>query len=201
MQGARVGRLCFVGAALLLGVMTLFVPVGVSGRTTSYPAVSPLAHASFLIAGLGLVVAGAVVAADATTGALGPLGVGAGVAWLMPAWIGWEHGPALVRSVAMVLAPFLAPVLLHLAFAAPSGRLIGRTSRAAVTVAYPVTAVASIGLAVTRDPFVDPNCWSNCTVNVFVVLSEPSAARWLGGGWLWAVLIGAALAAMVAVRK
>ena len=47
----------------------------------------------------------------------------AGAAWFAPDWIGWEGGPSVVRSIGMVVAPFVAPLLFHIALAAPSGRL------------------------------------------------------------------------------
>jgi signal transduction histidine kinase len=192
------GRQYFVGSAALFTLMTLLVPVGGSGAATSYAAVSPLTRGVFLIAGLGLILAAAVVAADATTGALGPLAAAAGACWLAPAWIGWDNGPPVIRSVAMIAAYFLVPVLLHLAMAAPSGRIAGPVRLVAVLVGYAATTVAAIGLAITRDPFLDPHCWDNCTDNVFVAVPDPAAARWLEIGWHAAVVIGGIGAAIVA---
>ena len=198
MQGKRAGRLCVVGCAALFALMTAFVPLHASGAPTSYPAISPITHAMFLIAGLALVLAAAVGAADPSTGALGPLAAAAGVCWLAPVWIGWQSGPPLVRSVAMLFACFLAPVLIHLALAAPSGRTADPARLVATAVGYSVTAVAAIGLAITRDPFLDLNCWDNCTDNVFVVLPDPAVARWIETGWHTAVVIGGLGAAAVA---
>ena len=121
MSAGRLQRWCGCGAALAVGLATLFVPVGGAGLVTSYAAVSPVARAAFLIAGLGLVLAGVLVAAGPATGSLGLLGAAAGTTWLAPVWIGWQHGPPLMRSVAMILAWFLPAVLLHLAVSAPSG--------------------------------------------------------------------------------
>jgi signal transduction histidine kinase len=199
-SAGRLGRWCGCGAALAFGLATLFVPVGGAGLLTSYAAVSPATRAAFLIAGLGLVLAGALVAAGPATCSLSLLGAAAGVTWLAPVWIGWQHGPPLVRSVAMVLAWFLPAVLLHLAVSAPSGRLIGAARRRTVAIGYLVTVVAATVYAVTRDPFLDPDCWSNCTDNVFVVLPDPVAARWIGIYWHWTVLVGGMVAAAVAVR-
>ena len=199
MRHGQVVRLCAAGAALLIGLITLFVPVSGFGLDTSYAAVSPVAHTAFLIAGMSLLIAGAVAAADPATGALGLLGTAAGVAWLAPIWTGWEHGPPAVRSVSMVLAWFLPPVLLHFALAAPFGRLVGTRRRAAVMMGYLVTAIAAIGTAITRDPFLDPNCWANCTDNIFLAASHPAAAEWFRAVWLWAAMIGGALAAVVAI--
>lgn len=198
MRWGRIGRLYFVGSAALFTVMTLFVPVGGSGAGTSYAAVSPVTRGAFLIAGVGLVLAAVVVAADPITGALGPLAAAAGVCWLAPAWIGWDHGPPGIRSVAMVVAYFLVPVLLHLALTAPTGRIAGHARRVAVLIGYATTTVAALGLAITRNPFLDPNCWDNCTDNVFVAVPDPAAARWLVTGWQTAVVIGGIGAAVAA---
>ena len=200
MSAGRLQRLCGCGAALAFGLATLFVPVGGAGLVTSYAAVSPVTRAAFLLAGLGLVLAGVLVAAGPATGSLGLLGAAAGTTWLAPVWIGWQHGPPLMRSVAMILAWFLPAILLHLAVSAPSGRLVGTARRRAAAIGYLVTAVAATARAVTRDPFLDPDCWSNCTDNVFVVLSDPVAARWSWICWLLAVLVGGVLAAGVAGR-
>ena len=200
MSAGRLWRWCGCGAALAFGLATLFVPVGGAELVTSYAAVSPVTRAAFLIAGLGLVLAGVALATGPATGSLGLLGAAAGTTWLAPVWVGWPHGPPLLRSVAMILAWFLPAVLLHLAVSAPSGRLVGTARRNAVAIGYLVTAVAATARAVTRDPFLDPDCWANCTDNVFVVLSDPAVARWVWICWLSAVLVGGVLAAGVVVR-
>ena len=48
-------------------------------------------------------------------------------------------------------------------------------------VGYLVTAVAAIGRAITRDPFLDPNCWSNCTDNIFLVASRSGGRAMVRG--------------------
>ena len=97
-----------------------------SGMATTYAAASAAAMAAFLIAGLGLVVAGWLAARDPGTGWLSALCVLASAAWLAPALVGWEGGPPLVRSLGIIAAPFLVPVLAHLVLAAPTGRVRGR---------------------------------------------------------------------------
>ena len=177
MSAGRLQRWCGCGAALAVGLATLFVPVGGAGLVTSYAAVSPVARAAFLLAGLGLVLAGVLVASGPATGSLGLLGAAAGTTWLAPVWIGWQHGPPLMRSVAMILAWFLPAILLHLAVSAPSGRLVGTARRRAAAIGYLVTAVAATARAVTRDPFLYPDYWSNCTDNVFVEMLDLVGAR------------------------
>jgi signal transduction histidine kinase len=142
-----------------------------------------------------------VITVDSTADELGPLAAAAGACWLAPVWIGWATGPPLMRSVAMVLACFLVPVLLHLTLAAPSGRIDDRARIVAVVVGYAVTTVAAIGLAITRDPFLDPNCWDNCTDNVFAALPDPAVASWLETGWRAAVVIGGTGAAAIALAR
>jgi signal transduction histidine kinase len=90
----------------------------------------------------------------------------------------------------MVLAFFLAPVLLHLVLAAPSGRIADPARRVAAVVGYAVTAFAAIGIAITRDPFLDLSCWDNCTDNVFAALPDPAIAQRFEAGWHAAVVIG-----------
>ena len=52
------------------------------------------------------------------------------IVWFAPEWVGWEGGPPLVRSLAMVLAPLLGVLLLHLALVRPGGS--GARGRAGV---------------------------------------------------------------------
>jgi len=101
----------------------------------------------------------------------------------------------------MVIAPFLAPLLLHLVLAAPAGRLASGAARAVVATLYVVVAVVSIGEALVRDPFLDRYCWSNCTDNVLLVRPEPEVVRWLETGFLLSVVACAvAVGALVVSR-
>ena len=101
----------------------------------------------------------------------------AGLAWFAPVWAGWEQGPLVVRSIGMVTAGLVLPLLAHVMLAYPTGRLptLGRTGggRRGVRGA----AVFSLAPTLVRDPFFDPYCWANCTGNVFVVRSLPDVAR------------------------
>jgi signal transduction histidine kinase len=101
----------------------------------------------------------------------------------------------------MVLAPFLLPLVVHLAFAYPSGRVAEPGMRAVVVVAYCATAIAGIGRALFRDPFRDRYCWSNCTDNVFLVAPDRELTRFSEGlGWRSAALIGTVAAMMCGWR-
>jgi signal transduction histidine kinase len=91
----------------------------------------------------------------------------------------------------MVVAPLLLPLVVHLVFAYPAGRVDSRPARAFVITAYAVTMAVSIGLALFRDPFLDRYCWANCTDNVFLVRPELDLSSSLDGyGLRAAALIG-----------
>jgi hypothetical protein len=129
---------------------------------------------------------------------MGDLALLAGVLWFAPLWVGWDTGPALVRSIAMFTAGFTLPVLLHLLFAAPSGRLRGTITRALVLAIYLEATLAALGLALVRDPFFDPNCWANCTDNVFKLRSLPGLARGIESVDRW-FIAAAAIASLLVV--
>ncbi|SNT63934.1 Histidine kinase [Asanoa hainanensis] len=161
---------------------------------TSYAAVGIGPAAVFVIAGAGLVAAGAAVWRQRPAVPTGPLAIAAGVAWLAPAWVGWTGGPTVARSVGAVLAPLLLPAIAHLvlASAGPPRRL----ARLVVTVAWATTGAIALGLATLRDPLYDLRCWSDCAAdNVFLAAPDIAAAQSLGRAWLWfAVAAGAQLA-------
>jgi len=144
---------------------------------TTYAAASAVAAAAFVVAGFGLAAAGWLAVRDPATGSLSALCVLASAAWFAPALVGWEGGPPLARSVGIVAAPFLVPVLAHIAAAAPTGRVHGAPRRIAVAAAYGLTTLVSVGYAITWDPFRDPRCWSDCTDNAFLLTGSPAGAR------------------------
>jgi signal transduction histidine kinase len=125
----------------------------------------------------------------------------AGVVWFAPVWVGWDEGPPLVRSLGMLAAGFAFPLLLHLVHAYPSGRLRVAVARALVSAAYLEAALAAIGRALFRDPFFDPDCWANCTDNLFLLRSLPQLARAIEATDRWfTVAAAAALVALCAWR-
>jgi signal transduction histidine kinase len=182
-RSAGLGRLVLPALAIAYGIVSAAVALDREVPTT-YAAMSSGAAAVDLAAGLGLIVAGLVLWWERPVGSLGPVTTLLGVAWLAPDWVGWEGGPALARSLAMVAAPFLLPLLVHLVLAFPAGRIAGPAARFAVGLVYGVTAVVSVGRALFRDPFLDLHCWSNCTDNVFLVHSDPGLVDVLDGFWL-----------------
>ncbi len=162
----------FILPALALAFAAASVAVALDTEVQTTYAAMPGRAALDLAAGIGLIVAGVLTWGQRPTG---PLAVVLGVAWLAHDWVGWVEGPAFARSVAMVAAPFLLPLVAHL--------VAGSTTRI-VALTYAVTALVSGGLALARDPFLDPNCWSNCNANVFLVHASPGVAGVIEDVWL-----------------
>jgi signal transduction histidine kinase len=168
---------------------------------TSYSGASPAADAADALAGLGLVLAGALAWMHSRTRTLGLVAMLAGLAWLAPDWEGWNGASSVVRSVGAVASPFYLALLLHLALAAPSGRLGTRSARLAVAAVYALAIAVSVGLALFRDPFFDPYCWQTCSENAFLVEAHPGLAGTLGDVWTRAALVIGAAIAVVATRR
>jgi signal transduction histidine kinase len=198
--GRNVARL--IAASVVVGVgLGAFAVAESSGRFTTYPGSSPVAAAFTLGAGLALTAAGAAVAASRAGGRTGDLAILAGFLWFAPVWVGWQDGPALVRTLGMVAAGFTFPVLLHLVLAHPGGRTRSTPARILVAAVYAEAALAAAGLALFRDPYFDPGCWSNCTVNVFLVHSVPGLARGIQLVDRWFMVAAAAALAAILVRR
>ncbi len=161
--------------AVAIGLVALAIARG-PGRFTTYPGRSGAA-AFTVVAGLSLILAGLVCWRSRSTARIGALAVSAGIVWFAPIYDGWEGGPTLVRSLGLVASPVLVPILLHLILAYPTGRLRSRVHRGLVVAVYGGAAIFTLGLALFRDPFFDQYCWSNCTVNVFLLFSSPVLAR------------------------
>ncbi|MFE9446194.1 sensor histidine kinase [Streptomyces sp. NPDC006602] len=180
--------------ALVLGAASTIVLSRAYGWATTYAAVSSLTSVVFLAAGLGLLFAGVATWLQRPVGSAGPLAALLGTVWLAPVWVGWQTGPAWVRSTAMPVVPFAPALLLHLVLALPTGRLASPVLRALVGAGYAVTAVCGALRAVTQHPYYDPYCWSNCTDNVFAVRVLPELGRPLSesASWVSAVLAVAA---------
>jgi signal transduction histidine kinase len=168
---------------------------------TSYPAVSTAAAGVALVAGLGLIAVGMLGVWDRASMAVAPVAVALGVVWCAPGWVGWSAGPSILRSVALVVAPFLLVLLVHLGLAFPAGRPRARRDRVAVGAVYLATCGYSLVRAGVRDPFRDVHCWANCADNVFLVSALPGLARALDTAWLWtSVAVGLLLAAELVRR-
>ena len=172
-RAPRLGVPLLAAAAICSTV--LLVPRPETVPPTTYAGASGLAHVAVVVAGLSLLVAGLATSITRPRGSAAVVALLAGAAWFAPDLVGWEGGPPLLRSLGLVAAPFLPPLLFHLVLAAPSGRLATRLARVTVTALYGVAAVVSVGQALIRDPFLDRYCWSNCTDNVFLTRAEPDA--------------------------
>jgi len=198
---AGVLRLVACLLALAAGITTVLLVPNSAKPPTTYGSASGLAWAADVLAGASLLAAGLALTIVRRRAWIGIVAVLAGAVWFAPDWVGWEEAAPLLRSAAMVVGPFLAPLLLHLVLAAPTGRLDSRAARALVATLYVVAAVVSIGEALLRDPFLDRYCWSNCTDNVFLVRPDQEVVRWLQTGYLLAVVAGAmAVGALVVWR-
>ena len=91
-----------------------------------------------------MIVAGSLAWREPQRASLGLLAMAIGVTWLSVDWIGWADGPALVRTVVMVIAAFIVPLVAHLSAVFPSGRIGNPLARSLVTIAYGVTVLTTL---------------------------------------------------------
>ena len=189
-------RLAFVLLVVGVGWGALVIAQG-PGRFTTYAGHSAFATALSIGAGLALTLAGLTVMMGRSSPLIGDLTPLAAFLWFAPIYVGWNGGPALVRSIAVVAATFTLPVLVHLVLAYPGGQLQEPISRMLVRVAYGGAALISLGWALFTDPFFDPMCFANCSENVFLLESFPSLARVIETlGWWFSVGIAATFTAL-----
>ena len=197
---ANVARLAAGAVALVYGLGALAAARG-PGEFTTYAGRSDVAGALAVVAGLALVAAGLVVSFARPARRIGDLALLAGFVWFAPFWAGWKGGPPFVLSLGTLAAGFAFPLLLHLVLAYPSGRLRSKGMRALVVVVYLEAALSALGRALFRDPFFDPNCWNNCTDNVFLARSLPRVARAIQEADLWFAAAAAAALATVCIWR
>jgi len=172
----RPARLAAAPLGLAVAVGALLIAAG-PGMFTTYAGRSGLAAGLMVAAGLALVLAGLLASQTSRTGRAGDLAMLAGIVWFAPVWVGWELGPPLVRTIGMLAAGFAFPLLFYLVLTFPGGRSPSAGTRALTWALYLEAALAALGLALFRDPYLDPACWANCTDNVFLVRSLPALAR------------------------
>ena len=199
--GVRVLRLGVSLLAMAVGVATVLLVPYSGAPPTTYAAGSGLARAADVVAGLSLLAVAFVTVVMRPRSSIGIVAVLAGAAWFAPDWVGWEGGPPVVRSIGLLVAPFLPPLLLHVAVAAPNGRLGSRAARVVILTLYTLAAAVSVGQALFRDPFLDRYCWSNCTDNVFLVQPELEVSRVFRESILVGVLVGAVVVIALAARE
>jgi signal transduction histidine kinase len=198
-QRAKVAGLA-APTALPLALGALAVARG-PGRFTTYAGRSGLAATLTVTAGLALVLAGLITLLTRRAKRIGGLALVAGFVWFAPVWVGWQVGPPLVRSLGMLVAGLTFPLLFHLVLAAPNGRLGSTAGRALVWAVYAEAVVAALGLALFRDPYLDPNCWANCTDNVFLLRSFPALAKGIVVTDRWFMTAAAAALVVVCGRR
>jgi signal transduction histidine kinase len=198
---ARWARVLAAACALTLGVVTVTV-IPQSTVGTTHSGASAAAGRAGIIAGIALLVAGALawLPGRQRGGGLGVAGL-AGLAWLAADWVGWEGGPPLARSLAMVVEPLFPAFVAHVVMAAPGGRLPSRQARVGVVALYGLVGAISAGRALFRDPFLDPHCWSNCRDNVFLLTAQPPVARVLDRAWTLVVLVAGFLLVGIAAGR
>ena len=197
-----VARLAIPALALACAI-TAIAAVGsaVDRDPTSYAATSGTADLLDALAGLSLVLGGALAWIQGRARSVGLVGMLAGLAWLAPDWEGWVGASPLVRSVGAAASLLFLPLLFHLSLALPAGRLHRRSARLAVVGVYAIAALVAAAQALFRDPFLDPYCWRTCLDNAFLVHPEPRLADAARDVWVWAALgSGAAVAAVAAGR-
>jgi signal transduction histidine kinase len=169
-------------------------------QPTTYAAIGSPQTAATIVPGWALLVAGT------WTVWLRPSHVGrvttaSAVVWLAPVWVGWGDGPAVVRSLAMLIVPFAPALVLHLVLATPDGRPRSRPEQRAVTAAYAATFVFTLVRATIRDPFLDRYCWDNCSDNAFLIHADATLARFWDTAREGVVMAGGVLVAAIAVRR
>ena len=188
---ARLARLAAAPIGLAVAVGALLIAQG-PGMFTTYAGRSGPASGLMVAAGLALVLAGLLASQTSRTGRAGDPAVLAGLIWFAPVWVGWELGPPLVRSLGMLAAGFAFPLLFYLVLTFPGGRPPSAGTHALTWAVYLEAALAALGLALFRDPYLDPVCWANCTDNVFLVRSLPALARAVTATDRWFTVAAAA---------
>jgi signal transduction histidine kinase len=196
---ALVARLSGAGLALAVGVGAVVLADG-PAHSITYAGRSRGAAALTVAVAVALVVAAlATLAARRATRTVELL-VLASIAWCAPVWVGWTGGPPAVRSIAAMLPGLTLPLVLHTTLAYPGGRLGAAWPRALIALAYGEALVTAGLLALFRDPYFDPSCWANCSVNTFLVASHPSLVhvveltdRWCAAGLATAFCVACAV--------
>ena len=197
----RLVRCSGLGVALGFAVTTMAVIWFTVPWATTYSGSSLRGAIADLAAGLGLMLAGLLLLLEWPGRPAGLIAALGGAVWLAPDWVGWQDGPPLARSIAMVAAPLFLPLVLHLLLAFPDGSPRSASARLAVRGAYAAAGIASVGWALFHDPRFDPHCWSNCTDDSFLLSAQPAVARGLEtAGIVLALGLGIGIIAICAGR-
>ena len=199
--GWRTSTRVGLGLAVAASALATLALADGSGRFTTYAGTSGLAAALTVAVGISLGVAGLVTSLGPASQWLGDLTLLAALIWFAPVWVGWAHGPLPVRSIGMVAAGFMLPLITHVVLTFPGGRAPTRVARAMIATTYVETTLVAAGTALFRQPFLDPYCWANCTDNVFVVRAFPDATRAIVVSDQWFEVGVAACLAMLCVWR
>jgi len=147
-----------------------------------------------LSAGWALIAVGAVDVVRQPTSRRGWLLSAAGIGWFFTDWNNPGLGSAAAFTFGLIVSALAAPLVSHAALAYPTGRLVWRSDRGVLLVAY---AGAGLVLGLLPAMFFDPGRQSCalCPANLVQVRSEPGlvngfmrAGLLLGLGWVVALL-------------
>lgn len=168
-----------VPAAGLVGlaIIVAMVESGEPFAPSSYATTSGTLTVAVLVAGIVLLGAATLCVVVDPGALLGTLVGLLAMTWLATEMVGWSAGPAWVRSVATVVAPFLVPLVVHATAAASVSGGRARAWRVLVVTAYATTAIYALVLALFRDPFRDLYCWRDCADNVLLLHALPGFVR------------------------
>lgn len=191
--------LCFAALAYVIGCIAILA--GETGKMTSYAAEGPGSATATLSAGIGLIAVGCAAWLARPGGWLGLVATLLGTVWLTQIWVGWSTGPGIARSLGMLGAPFIVALLTHLALAFPGGQRAYAGARHIVRAGYVAATTVAVAVVLFYNPFLDPDCWSNCSDNVFVLRSDPELTSIIRRvGLPFSALVGALLATATAAR-
>ncbi|HEX2360553.1 MAG TPA: histidine kinase [Jiangellaceae bacterium] len=159
------------------------------------------AVAATLVAGLGLVSAGAAASIQESTRRMATPVALAGVVWLAPLWVAWPASPDFARSAGLLAAPFLVPLLGHLVLGRPGVHSSTAGGRRLLVTLYAGAVAVATARALFFDPFLDLGCWTDCPDNAFLLISDPQLTRIVRTVGLLFCLVGGVAVAVLAARQ
>ncbi len=195
-----VGAVLAAGALLLVagGAVALLAPAPVRAPVASVGQASTAAAVLVLLAGLTLVAAGSVAWFGRRDRGLAVIAFSAAAAWLAAELAGSASVAREARSAGALLAPLLAPLVLHL----PIRSLRADVPRSllwwAIVAVYAAAAACALGHSLSYDPFYDLHCSPVCSRddNLLLLVRDMRLARLLqGAGLLVTCVAGLVLAA------
>jgi signal transduction histidine kinase len=187
-------------SALVVAAGAVVVADGPGGSTTYAGRTSAVA-ALTVATGIALVTAGIATWFGLQRRSIGSLAILAGLTWFAPVWVAYRGESLLVPSVAMLLVGLTFPFVVHLVLAYPTGKVVPVRARVFVILVYLEAIAGAVALALVRDPYFDPDCYSNCAVNSFLVRSLPDVARTIQSSDRWFVAITAAIFSAICVWR